>query len=41
MDEILGTHRYKRIQGEFFSGRILEPAKPTLCSSDSDGCAGT
>ena len=32
---------YKRIQGEFLSGRILEPAEPTLCSSGSDGCAGT
>jgi hypothetical protein len=30
MDEILGTHRYKRIQGEFLSGRILEPAKPDV-----------
>ena len=32
---------YKRIQGELLSGRILEPAEPTLCSSGSDDCAGT
>ena len=32
---------YKRIQGELLNGRILEPAEPTLCSSGSDGCAGT
>jgi hypothetical protein len=32
---------YKRIQGEFLSGRILKPAEPTLYSSGSNGCAGT